>query len=123
MDELGKLFQSLLGGASPDTSGDTPADDAADVSSADSAPSTQEAANDAVETNADAGMDFSGLSNLLGSFSQPTPETNQKMQLLIALKPYLRDARREKLERAQSLLSTAYSVRSILSSLGGILNV
>lgn len=123
MDELSKLFQSLLDGASPDTSGDTPADDAADVLSADGASSAQDAAKDAVEANADAGMDFSGLSNLLGSFSQPVPETNQKMQLLIALKPYLRDARREKLERAQSLLNTAYSVRSILSSLGGILNV
>ena len=122
MDELGKLFQSLLDGASSETSGDAPADDATDVLS-DTGTQDQSAAQDAVEASADAGLDLSGLSNLFGSFAAPKPEANPKMQLLMALKPYLRDARREKLERAQSLLNTAYSVRAILSSLGGILNV
>lgn len=112
MDELGKLFQSLLDGASSDSSGEAPPD-AADVLSPDGTDPAQ------AQDSTDDGLDLSGLSSLLGSFSPPKPEANQKMQLLIALKPYLRDARREKLERAQSLLNTAYSVRAILSSLGG----
>jgi len=44
---------------------------------------------------------------------------NRKLQLLAALKPYMRPSRQEKIERAQSLLRTAYSMRALLSSLGG----
>ena len=42
---------------------------------------------------------------------------------LSGLSPYLRPERREKLSRAQALLGTAYTVRGLLSSLGGILHV
>lgn len=45
------------------------------------------------------------------------------MRLLAALKPYLRPQRQEKIDRAQSMLGTAYSVRGLLSSLGGVLHV
>ena len=55
--------------------------------------------------------------------SAPAPAKNRKLQLLTALAPYLRTERREKLSQVQALLGTAYTVRGLLSSLGGILHV
>ena len=63
------------------------------------------------------------LSAILGAMPMPGGQENRKVRLLSALKPYLRPARQEKLERAQALLGTAYTVRGLLSSLGGVLHV
>ena len=109
--DLGNFFQNLLDDAS--------AHPAAEASEEAVSSDTQ----DAVETFAsgeDGDFDFGSL---LGGISGESAPQNEKLQLLCALKPYLRDARRRKLDRMESLLSTAYTVRGLLSGLGGILNV
>ena len=98
MDELGKILNELLS-ASPQTPEN---------------PAPQEPAPAAP---------LPDLSGLLGTLSAPAPTQNRKAQLLSALRPYLRPQRQEKLARAQALLGTAYTVRGLLSSLGGILHV
>ena len=111
MDTLGKLFQSLL-------------DDATDEASAQTSEETvTPEAEEAVEAFSAADTPQFDLGSLLGGLSGGDAPRSDKLQLLCALKPYLRDGRRRKLDRIESLLSTAYTVRSLLSSLGGILNV
>ena len=98
MDELGKILSELLQTA-PQPEGESAAPQ-------DSAPAPPP-----------------DLSGLLGALSAPAPAKNRKLQLLTALAPYLRTERREKLSQVQALLGTAYTVRGLLSSLGGILHV
>lgn len=99
MDELGKIINELLQSA-PQPEGESAA--------------PQESAPAATPPD---------LSGLLGALSAPAPAKNRKLQLLTALAPYLRTERREKLSQVQALLGTAYTVRGLLSSLGGILHV
>ena len=59
----------------------------------------------------------------LGAMGGGMPSDNQKMQLLLALKPYLRPERCDRIDRLCRLVDMAYGVRGALRSLGGIFHV
>ena len=115
MDELGKIFGNILSSMPSETKDDAgngnkpfPARDAPPSASA-------EAFTPSPQTDGSQNADFSGL---LRSLSSASPPSTQRRALFTALKPYLRPARLAKLERAQSLIGAAYSVRAVLGTLG-----
>jgi len=72
-------------------------------------------------------MDFagalSGLSKIIGGLggaSGSGGEHPDKAGLLVALKPYLRSERASQIDRAVSMLNTAYTVRTAMKTLGGM---
>ncbi len=69
------------------------------------------------------GIGGGDLMGMLGAMGGGMPPDNHKMQLLIALKPYLRPERCDRIDRLCRLMDTAYGVRGALRSLGGIFHV
>ena len=104
MDDFGKILQDLVKNLPQDAA--APAKPAQD-------------AQDALSAEGMAMPAMPELSSILGKLPPPMPMNNRKLQLLAALKPYMRPSRQEQIDRAQSLLRTAYSMRALLSSLGG----
>ncbi len=134
MDELGRVIANLMNSLPENSSGGAEP----------SAPPEETAApapdENAVETFGSAGNntgesslgDLSSLlpsigggdlMGMLGAMGGGMPPDNHKMQLLIALKPYLRPARCDRIDRLCRLMDTAYGVRGALRSLGGIFHV
>ncbi len=68
------------------------------------------------------GLGGGNLMEMLGAAGGGMP-SNQRVQLLQALKPYLRPARRDQVDRLCRLINAAYGVRGTLRSLGGMLHV
>lgn len=135
MDELGRVIANLMNSLPENSS--SGAEPSAPPEETAAAPTTDE---NTVETFSDAGSasgeaatgDLSSLlpsigggdfMGMLGAMGGGMPPDNHKMQLLIALKPYLRPARCDRIDRLCRLMDTAYGVRSALRSLGGIFHV
>ena len=134
MDELGRVIANLMnslpengtGGAdaSPPPEGTSVPFPAAPPSPGSSAGEASDGGGSAGELAAllpgMGGGDFLGM---LGAMGGGMPSDNQKMQLLLALKPYLRPERCERIDRLCRLVDMAYGVRGALRSLGGIFHV
>ena len=134
MDELGRVIANLMnslpengtGGAdaSPPPEGTSVPFPAAPSSPGSSAGEASDGGSSAGELAAllpgMGGGDFLGM---LGAMGGGMPSDNQKMQLLLALKPYLRPERCERIDRLCRLVDMAYGVRGALRSLGGIFHV
>lgn len=134
MDELGRVIANLMnslpengtGGAdaSPPPEGTSVPFSAAPPSPGSSAGEASDGGGSAGELAAllpgMGGGDFLGM---LGAMGGGMPSDNQKMQLLLALKPYLRPERCERIDRLCRLVDMAYGVRGALRSLGGIFHV
>lgn len=132
MDELGRVIANLMN--SLPENGSSGADGTAPLESGASLPGPTE---DAAETSASladggGGLDLASLlpgagggnlMGMLGAMGGGMPQDNHKMQLLIALKPYLRPERCERVDRLCRLMDMAYGVRGALHSLGGIFHV
>lgn len=134
MDELGRVIANLMnslpengtGGAdaSPPPEGTSVPFTAAPPSPGSSAGEVSDGGGSAGELAAllpgMGGGDFLGM---LGAMGGGMPSDNRKMQLLLALKPYLRPERCERIDRLCRLVDMAYGVRGALRSLGGIFHV
>ena len=134
MDELGRVIANLMnslpengtGGAdaSPPPEGTSVPFPAAPSSPGSSAGEASDGGGSAGERAAllpgMGGGDFLGM---LGAMGGGMPSDNRKMQLLLALKPYLRPERCERIDRLCRLVDMAYGVRGALRSLGGIFHV
>ena len=134
MDELGRVIANLMnslpengtGGAdaSPPPEGTSVPFPAAPPSPGSSAGEASDGGGSAGELAAllpgMGGGDFLGM---LGAMGGGMPSDNQKMQLLLALKPYLRPERCDRIDRLCRLVDMAYGVRGALRSLGGIFHV
>ena len=134
MDELGRVIANLMnslpengaGGAdaSPPPEGTSVPFPAAPPSPGSSAGEASDGGGSAGELAAllpgMGGGDFLGM---LGAMGGGMPSDNRKMQLLLALKPYLRPERCERIDRLCRLVDMAYGVRGALRSLGGIFHV
>ena len=104
MDDIGKILGNILS-SMPESGG-------AQERSAASAGDTQRVSPPPPPQGG--GSDFFGL---LNSLSHGASRSSPRMALLSALKPYLKPARRSTVDHAQSVISTAYSVRAALGML------
>ena len=130
MDELGRVIANLMNSLPENQSG-------AEASAPPAAPFAGDAdAGDSQDglSMAEGGEEGNPLSflsgpgggdlmGMLGAMGGGMPHDNHKMQLLIALKPYLRPERCDRVDRLCRLLDTAYGVRGALRSLGGVFHV
>ena len=125
MDELGRVIANLMNSLPENQSGaeasaPPSAPFAGDAQDGLSMPEGGEEGNPLSFLSGPGGGDLMGM---LGAMGGGMPHDNHKMQLLIALKPYLRPERCERVDRLCRLLDTAYGVRGALRSLGGVFHV
>jgi len=121
MDELSRviagLMQNLPQEGAPDAASDAPPADTLP-------PQDAEAAEAALMPS---GGDLSGMLGMLGSLGGGTGgmslSGDPKMQLLVALKPWLRPERCDRIDRLCRLMNTANGVRGALRSMGGMFHV
>ena len=131
MDELGRVIANLMNslpqGGTDGAEGSAPPENGASLGPAENATetvaSTGEGGDGAELTSLLSGMGGGDLMGMLGAMGGGMPPDNHKMQLLVALKPYLRPERCERVDRLCRLLDMAYGVRGALHSLGGIFHV
>lgn len=115
MDEFSRVISQLM------SQGGAPAEAEGGAKPSELPPLPTEAAEAAPAAG---GLDLMGL---IGGMS--APPQGHRMELLLALKPYLNPKRCDKVDRACSLVRTAYMIRGALgsvgtlSSLGGTFNV
>lgn len=132
MDELGRVIANLMnslpengtGGAE----GSAPPADGASLSgpaenAAETAASAEGGGDGADLASLLPSLGGGDLMGMLGAMGGGMPQDNHKMQLLIALKPYLRPERCDRVDRLCRLMDMAYGVRGALHSLGGIFHV
>ncbi len=138
MDELGRVIANLMnsmpGGGTDGAEPSAPPDGTSEPFATAGMDATETGAGMTEGGNPEGGSDGDlssllpsigggDLMEMLGAMGGGMPSDNHKIQLLLALKPYLRPERCERIDRLCRLMDTAYGVRGALRSLGGIFHV
>lgn len=122
MDELGRVIANLMNSLPENGTGGADASPPPEGTSVPFPAAPSSPGSSAGEAS-DGGGSAGELAALLPGMGGGMPSDNRKMQLLLALKPYLRPERCERIDRLCRLVDMAYGVRGALRSLGGIFHV